>query len=339
MSSGRRDFLKKRTCVVGAGSWGTTFADMLSRASRDVTLIARNESVVFEITENRTNNAYLPGIRLDNNLKAQALSDGIPEDTEMVFIAVPSKWLREVCKCINEGIREGVKVISLMKGIEIATQCRMSEIICQEIENVKTSSVAVLSGPNHAEEIAAGKPAAAVIASDEPRLAAELQRFVSNERFRVYVSNDIRGVETAGAYKNVIAIAAGMSDALEMGENAKAALITRGLAEIVRFGLSKGGLERTFYGLSGAGDLIATCGSGLSRNWKLGSEVVNRGLVSNGIDGKGMVAEGYYTVQSIKENAQNEEYPISEAVYEILFRKADPGREIERLMNRPLKHE
>ena len=277
-----------RIAVIGAGSWGTTVAS-LAAANTTTILWARNPSVAEEINSAHTNSAYLPGFDLPTALEAtHELADAI-HAADLVVMGVPSHGFREVIASVAVYLDASVPVISLTKGVEQGTNARMTEILR---ELLPLNPIGVLSGPNLAKEVMAGHPTGAVIAMTDQLVSARVQLAISSPAFRVYSNTDVIGAELGGAFKNVIAIAAGMVDGMGFGDNTKATLITRGLNELARLGAALGGKVPTFGGLAGLGDLIATCSSRQSRNRFVGEEL-GRGRVLGDIIGEmKMVAEG-----------------------------------------------
>src|SRR3954447_5765100 len=303
-----------RALVVGGGSWGTAFAGVLARAGHPVELACRDPRAVAELTTRRENTRYLPGIRLEDGVHPVLLDleSQVPE-AELIALALPSAAYAETASRLH--LRPGALVITLAKGLDPATHALLSEVIVTATGH-DPDRVAPPSGPNHAEEIAAGQPAASVIASADPEIANELQRALSTARFRVYASSDVRGVQLCGAAKNVIAIAAGICDGLGFGDNARSALITRGLAEMTRLGSALGADPRTYAGLAGLGDLVATCTSRHSRN-HLAGELLARGVAPEDAEREvGMVVEGLPTAPALAALASEAgvDLPITDAV-------------------------
>jgi glycerol-3-phosphate dehydrogenase (NAD(P)+) len=316
--------------VLGAGVWGTVIAYLLAKNGHEVTLWTRRTEHVHSINLYRENKTYVSGLSLEG---VRATSD-IQElsKLEAVFVAVPSKALHEtlaICPDVSG-------FISCSKGLEFHSFKRFSQII-QDYKPL--ANVAALSGPNLAKEIAAGLPAAATIASNNIDFAKTSQGWLNQLRFRVYSSSDLIGLEIAGALKNVIALAAGMSDGLGLGDNAKATLITRGLSEIVRIGTHLGGEVKTFYGLSGLGDLVATCSSGQSRNHIAGEQIA-KGATLSDVEGH-LTAEGIPTTKAVYELALKEgiELPICTEIYKVIYQRKSPQQAIADLMGRGMKRE
>lgn len=325
--------------VIGAGSWGTTLAALLSENLPEVMLWSRRKEVADEINRQKTNQAYLPGITLPENIYATSDVQEMSR-CSLLFIAVPSKYFREVLGLFLPYLKPETKFVSLTKGIESDSLKRMSEII-KEVTGASDDSIAVLSGPNHAEEVIKKIPTATVVASKSKDFAQKVQAILMRNYFRVYTHDDVIGVEVAGAVKNVLAIAVGISDGIGYGDNTKAALITRGLAEMVRLGKKMGANPLTFLGLSGIGDLIATATSKHSRNRNFG-EKIGKGLtVKEALFGSSMFVEGVINAKSILRLAQKHDVdmPITREVYLIIYEGKDPKESVSSLMLRAPKPE
>ncbi len=314
--------------VVGAGAWGTTIAVLLARR-RPVVLIAHSSDTALRLGTERRNEARLPGIAFPAALTVTADPRAVGAATELVVFAVPSAHLRSMVATVAPNLARSSDLLSLVKGLEAGTLMRMSEVIA-EAAGVDDRRIAALSGPNLALEVARGLPASAVVASRDLELARRVQARVGTRRFRLYVNEDILGVELAGALKNVLAIAAGAAEQLGFGDNGKAGLMTRGLAEIMRLGVAAGANPLTFAGLAGIGDIIATCGSPLSRNHRLGVELA-RGRSWSEIEATlPGVAEGAYTVDAAIALAARlgVEMPIAQEVHNALF----AGKSVQRCL-------
>ena len=326
-------FNKKKLAVIGAGSWGTVLAWLLAQNGPTVKLWARRPALAKTINETHSNQDYLPSLKLPRNLSATSHLIEAVEGVSAAVIAVPSKGLRDVLSKLPEV----PALISCSKGLEIGSFKRFSEVVA---EYQPEASLAALSGPNLAKEIAAGLPAAATLASQDKNFAREAQGWFNSETFRIYTSRDIIGVEIAGAMKNVIALAAGMCDGLKLGDNAKATIITRGLNEIIRLGTHLGGDAKTFYGLAGLGDMVATCASAQSRNHTAGELFVG-GASLKDIDNKHLTAEGIPTVKAVNDFALKEglELPICNEVYRVIYEHKKPHQAISDLMGREAKAE
>ncbi len=324
--------------VIGAGAWGTTLAVKLAAAERPVTLWAHSPAAGEELATLRENRRYLPGIVFPPNLRVATDDAYLAEPHRLFVLAVPSAHLRATLRVLCARLYPGADLLSVVKGIEEGTHLRMSEVIDAELPGRR---VAALSGPNMAREIAAGLPAGTVVASEDAELAADLASVLGSDRFRVYTNPDLLGVELAGALKNVIALAAGFVDGLALGDSGKAAIITRGLAEITRLGVAAGAQPMTFAGLAGVGDLIATCMSPLSRNRRAG-ELMASGLSwAEAADRLNGVAEGVFTVRGALELAERHgtELPIAQQVEAVVHGGRGPMQAVAELMARAPKDE
>jgi len=298
--------------VIGAGSWGTTVAAMTS-ANTPTRLWARREELADEVNEAHTNSRYLPDFTLPEELAATSALGEIVAASDVIVMAVPSHGYREVARDVAAHLRPWVPIVTLSKGLERESQQRMSEVTEDEMPG---HPVAVLTGPNLAKEIMQGQPAASVVAIDDERIAGELQRLFSTPSLRVYTNPDVVGCEVAGVVKNVIAIAAGMAEGMGFGDNTRATLITRGLAEMSRLGIALGGDPVTFAGLAGMGDLIATCASKQSRNNTVGRRLGMGESIDEIVASMNMVAEGVKSCPSVLDLAAGVgvEMPITEQV-------------------------
>ncbi|HVX20242.1 MAG TPA: NAD(P)H-dependent glycerol-3-phosphate dehydrogenase [Acidimicrobiales bacterium] len=323
--------------VVGAGSWGTTIAGLLA-AKGATTLWARSAEVADAITSRRENPRYLRGIALPESLRATAsLADAVA-GAAVVLVAVPSHGFRAVLEDMASALADGAAVISLAKGIEVGTNLRMSEVIAQVLPG---HPAGVLTGPNLAREVAEGQPAATVVALPDEGLAQAVQDQLHCNTFRVYTGTDVVGCEIAGASKNVMAIAAGICDGLGFGENTRAVLITRGLAEQGRLGIALGGRTLTFGGLAGIGDLVATCTSPASRNRTVGFQLGRGRTLDDILGGMHMVAEGVKTARPLVDlaRAAGVEMPIAEQVAALVAGDTTPADALACLMERPARSE
>ena len=321
-----------RVSVVGGGSFGTAFAAHLGRLGLPTTLLVRDPSLAAGIESTRRNPRYLTGVVLPSCVRATTGFHGL-SDSSLVVLAVPSRGYVEASERLVPLLSAQAIVLSLTKGLEPGTGERLSTVLRRS--GLEASRIAVLSGPNHAEEIARSAPTAAVVSSSSAETTAALQRLLSTDRLRLYGNDDLVGVELGAAAKNVIAVAAGTSDGLGFGDNAKAALLTRGLAEIARLGVALGADRRTFAGLAGLGDLVATCCSAHSRNRAAG-ELLGRGVPAAEIDDRlGMVAEGLTTAPTLAALAERHsvEVPITREVCAILD-GLHPASALESLMRR-----
>lgn len=301
-----------RVAVIGAGSWGTTVAALASMNTPTV-LWARRPELAVEIDVEHTNGSYLPTFELPADLRATASIEGAVGDADVVVMAVPSHGFREVAREVAQHLRPWVPIVSLTKGLERETTLRMTEVAAEEMPG---RPIGVMTGPNLAKEVLAGHPAASVVAIPDATIAAELQRILGRPTLRIYTNPDVVGCEVAGVVKNVIAIAAGMAAGMQFGENSRATLITRGLAEMSRLGVALGGDPLTFAGLAGMGDLIATCSSSQSRNHSVGLELGRGRSIEEILAATTMVAEGVKSSPSVLELAgrYGVEMPITEQV-------------------------
>ncbi|UTR09610.1 NAD(P)H-dependent glycerol-3-phosphate dehydrogenase [Evansella sp. LMS18] len=330
-----------KIAVLGSGSWGTALSIVLASNGHDVYLWGRSEEQANEINANHTNNRYLPDIKLPEGIKAVTdLNDSL-EGAEAVLLVVPTKAMREVLKKVTTLIDRPLLFMHASKGIEPGTHLRVSEIIEEEIPGSQRAGVAALSGPSHAEEVSLYQPTTVTSSSSDPETAKRVQDLFMNKHFRVYTNPDLIGVEIGGSLKNIIAIGAGMTNGLGYGDNAKAALMTRGLAEITRLGMKMGANPLTFAGLSGLGDLIVTCTSVHSRNWRAGNMLGKGKSVEEVLSEMGMVVEGIRTTQAAYELARKleVEMPITNELYEVLFNDKSPEEAVTELMGRVKKHE
>ncbi|RJQ30840.1 MAG: NAD(P)H-dependent glycerol-3-phosphate dehydrogenase [Actinobacteria bacterium] len=322
--------------VIGAGSWGTAVSRLLAKKGFNVCLWAREKEIADSINSTHHNNHYLSDIVLPANLvSANVLKEALA-GAQVVVLAVPSQFMRAAVKEISPILNNAVPVLSLAKGIELGTSSRMSQVIKEELPEGFENKIAVLSGPNHAEEVSKEIPSATVISAIDSKVAVKLQEIFMTPYFRVYTNNDLVGVEIAAAVKNVIAIASGMSDGLGFGDNTKASLMTRGLAEMTRLGVYFGASALTFSGLSGVGDLIATCTSKHSRNRSLGERFVKGKSLETIAKETKMVAEGAKTCLALRDISRKAQIdmPINDAVVQVLHEDKDPLEVVRSLMGR-----
>lgn len=315
----------RRVAVLGAGSWGTTFAKILADGGSHVTLWARRPELAREISESKRNSDYLPGINLPRSLWASSRLPEVLEGADQVYISVPSQSLRENLRIVRELIPSGVPVVSLMKGVERGTGSRMSEVIRAEL-GIGADRVAVVSGPNLALEIAKEQPTAAVVSCENLDTATEVAMTASNRYFRSFVNQDVIGTEFGGVLKNLIAVAIGIVDGVGYGENTKASIITRGLAEMTDFAVAYGARAETLAGLAGLGDLIATCESSLSRNNTAGRLLGQGFTYAEVVKQMNQTAEGLASVAPILELAlaKHVQMPIVSQVAEVLAGTLEP---------------
>ncbi|MFL5487843.1 MAG: NAD(P)H-dependent glycerol-3-phosphate dehydrogenase [Gemmatimonadaceae bacterium] len=327
-----------RCAVVGAGAWGTALADLLARNGHDVRLWAFEADVVQAINEQHENLRFLRGHVLTSSIEAVADVGRAVDGAELVTIATPSHVTRRIVKSAAAALPLGVPLVVATKGIENKTLCLMTEIVEQEISG---ATVVALSGPSFASEVVTCQPTAVVVASSKLDAAARTQRAFSSPYFRAYTHTDVVGVELGGALKNVMAVATGIAEGLGLGFNARAALVTRGLAEMTRLGVALGAQANTFAGLAGLGDLVLTCTGSLSRNRAVGVEVGKGRTLEEVLKGKETVAEGVVTAQSARELAAREgvEMPIVDTVNRVLFDGQSARSAIAALMTRELRAE
>jgi glycerol-3-phosphate dehydrogenase (NAD(P)+) len=319
--------------IVGAGSWGTALGVHLSRAGGDVRLWAREPEVVAGIRGTRRNPYYLTEIPIPDGVHATGDLGEAVDGVEIVIVAVPSEFVASTLTAL-ERIPDGTPVVSATKGFDPLRHLRMTQLVAARFPS---APVAALSGPTFAREVAAGQPTAAVVASGDEVLAARLQHRLGTREFRLYTNRDVAGVETGGALKNVIAIATGLADGLSLGENARAALITRGLAEITRLAVALGGQPRTLAGLAGLGDLVLTCTGSLSRNHTLGMELAKGTTRESWERSTKMIAEGARTAQSADALARRHgvSLPITREIAAVLFEDKPAREALAALLDRP----
>ena len=324
----------KNIAIIGAGAWGTTLAMVARRAGRNVVLQAHEPEVADAINGSHENSLFLPGVALDPEIRATNDPAEAAVDTDVVLLVVPTQFLRAVLTGLSGNLPSGVPVVICAKGIEQETLALMSEI-CEEV--VPQAPVAVLSGPTFAAEVALDRPTAVTLASADKALGIGLSEALGTSRFRIYRSDDIVGAQVGGAVKNVLAIGCGIVEGRGLGDNAKAALITRGLAEIVRLGLAKGAKAETLMGLSGIGDLVLTCNAMQSRNFSLGVALGQGEALDGILAARTSVAEGVFSAASVSELAGSLsiDMPLSVAVDGILNHFADINATIEGLLARP----
>ena len=327
-----------RCAVVGAGAWGTALADLLARNKHEVRLWAYEPDVVDSINRNHENVRFLRDHPLTDSIEALGDLNAATKNAELVVFATPSHVLRSIVKAVARALPRAAPLVVASKGIEKGTLCLMTEIVEQE---VKDATVIALSGPSFAVEVVACQPTAVVVASREDGAAAVAQRALSSPYFRTYTHTDVIGVELGGALKNVMAVATGIAEGLGLGFNARAALITRGLAEMTRLGVALGAEDTTFAGLAGLGDLVLTCTGSLSRNRAVGVEVGKGRQLDEVLRDRETVAEGVLAAQSARELATREgvEMPIVDAVNRVLFEGQSARSAIGALMSRELRAE
>lgn len=333
--------MSEKVTVLVAGSWGTALAFVLAENGHRTVLWTRSEQQAAEINEQHTNHKYLPGVRLPDHLKATSDMQEALQDASAVVIVSPSAHMREIVRKAAPYISTDTLVVHATKGFEKNTLKRMSQVIADELPHYDAEKICVLSGPSHAEEVSNRCPTTVVVASQDVQAAEQAQDLFINSYFRVYTNPDLLGVEIGGALKNIIALGAGMSDGLGFGDNAKAALLTRGLAEITRLGIAMDANPLTFAGLSGIGDLVVTCTSRHSRNWRAGYEIARGKSAEEVLQEMGMVVEGIQTTKAAYQLSQ--EYgvrmPITSELHAVLFSGKSPKTAVEDLMGRGKTHE
>jgi glycerol-3-phosphate dehydrogenase (NAD(P)+) len=330
-----------KACVIGGGSWGSAVALHLGRKNIDTRLWIREKDIYEDVVRFRENKTFLPGAIFPSSVSFFHEMENCIQLSDIVFVAVPSKFCRAIYKKIQPYLTSKHIIVSLTKGIEDETLNRMSELMEDIFSPHFVPQIAVLSGPSFAREVALAHPTAVVVASKDNAVAKKVQHFISGSHLRSYTSEDMLGVEIAGALKNVVAIAAGISDGLQFGDNSRAALITRGLAEITRLGIKLGAKRETFAGLTGVGDLVLTCTGQLSRNHYVGYEIGQGKQLEEVVSHMKMVAEGITTTLSGHQLAmrENVEMPIHEQAYLVLYKNKDPRTALQDLMARKLKNE
>lgn len=327
--------------VIGAGSWGSALSIVLSDNNHDVRLWGRDEQQIKEINEKHTNENYLPGVSLPKNVIGYTSLEETIVGTEAILLVVPTKAIREVLSDIRPYLHKPVTFIHASKGIEPDSLKRISEMIEDEIPEKLRKSVVALSGPSHAEEVSTRQPTTVTSSSLQNEEAEYVQDLFMNMNFRVYTNPDLIGVEIGGALKNIIALGVGLTNGLGYGDNAKAALMTRGLAEIARLGIKLGANPLTFAGLSGLGDLIVTCTSIHSRNWRAGNLLGQGKSLDDVLNSMGMAVEGVRTTKAVFQLAKREgvEMPITSVLYDVLFNNKEAHVAVDELMGRVKKHE
>ena len=327
----------KKIAVIGAGSWGTALASLLGEKGYNVSLWVYEADLIDEIIKKRVNSKYLPNVILSENIIPSAGLKDVLKDAELILSVIPTQHTRSVFKDVGSFIPEGAYLVTASKGIENGTLQTVSQVL----EELTGRKAAALSGPSFAKEVTIMKPTAVTIASESVGKGQVLQKVFNTDHFRVYTNDDVLGVELGGALKNVMAIASGISDGLGLGSSARAALITRGLAEIIRLGVAMGAKEKTFSGLSGIGDLVLTCTGSLSRNYTVGTRLGRGEKLKDIVDSMSMVAEGIATSESAYELAgkYKVDMPVVEQVYKTINEDKPPKDVVRDLMSRSLKSE
>ena len=325
-----------KVAVLGGGSFGTVLANIAASNGSDVSLWVRDSEQALRINSEGSNSDYHPELQLSSNIEASEKLDEVVNNASIILIATPSLIFETIVKRIASHVQSGAHIISCTKGIKLDPFRSMSDIILANI-NINTNSVGVLSGPNLAREIAENKIAGTVIASSNNELIKDVKSTLSSDTFKVYSSNDVQGVELAGALKNIYAIICGMADSLNVGENAVGLILTRSMAEMSRFAVAKGADPITFLGLSGMGDLVATCTSNLSRNFQLGFNLGSGLSLKESKDKVGQVAEGIRTLEVVKEESSrlNINMPLVDSLYNIIYKESFANTLINDLVNNP----
>ncbi|MBL4883305.1 MAG: NAD(P)-dependent glycerol-3-phosphate dehydrogenase [Planctomycetaceae bacterium] len=331
--------MSTKIAVIGGGAMATACAILLDEhQDQEVSIWMRNEELAAQIASSRENKRLLPGVKIPQQIEITSQIEQAIDGAEYLVIAIPSAYLRESLEKLAPALTEDRPAISVVKGLEPVTHLRPSDVIS---EVLGTRCVVAVGGPSHAEEISRRLPASVVAACGDLSLAKKVQAMFATDRFRVYTSLDLIGVEIAGAVKNVIAIAAGICDGLKYGDNAKSALMTRGQVEMTRFGIHFGAEPQTFMGLAGIGDLITTCVSPYGRNRLVGDRLGRGESLSDIVKSMDAVAEGVKTTQAVMELAENNgiDMPITQEVFRVLFENKSPLEATQTLMSRPFKHE
>lgn len=317
--------MKQKITVLGPGSWGSALAQVLAENGHNVVIWGNNPAQIDEINTYHTNRRYLPNLKLPSSIRGEKDLATAVKDADAVLFVVPTKAMRSVAKQFNQVCQNQPVIIHASKGLEQKTHKRISEILLEEIEEAHRQDVVVLSGPSHAEEVSVHDITTITAASENEQTAKYVQQLFTNEYFRIYTNTDVIGVETGAALKNIIAIGAGALHGLGFGDDAKAAIMTRGLAEISRLGVAMGADPLTFIGLSGVGDLIVTCTSVHSRNWRAGNLLGKGHQLDEVLDNMGMIVEGVATTNAAMELSQQlgVEMPITQAIYQVLYENRD----------------
>lgn len=327
-----------KICIIGAGSWGLALSLILNKNGHSVTIWSALQNEIDELKTTRKNKKCLPNIEIPKKIIIEEDLSKTIEEKEVIVLAVASPYIRQTANKLSQFVKKGQIIVNVAKGIEESSLKTLSEVIKEEIPQAE---IAVLSGPSHAEEVSRFIPTTCVIGAEDKQTAKRLQEIFMNDVFRVYINPDIIGIELGASLKNVIALAAGMLDGLNYGDNTKAALITRGIAEISRLGIAMGGQPETFFGLTGIGDLIVTCASIHSRNRKAGILIGQGKTMQESMDEVKMVVEGVYSAKAALKLSKkyNIEMPIVEQVNEVLFNNKNPKLAVNEVMNRDKKTE
>lgn len=332
---------KETLTVLGAGSWGTALSIVLADNGHNVRLWSYSKEQVEKINKTNMNEDYLPNVLLPKSIHAYDNLAEAVNGVKIVVVAVPTKAIREVMQKLIQHLIDPVTIVHVCKGIEPGSLKRVSEMITEEVPDELLKDIVVLSGPSHAEEVSIHHPTTVVVSSKNFQSCEMVQDLFMNPNFRVYTNPDVVGVELGGALKNIIALAAGISDGLGYGDNAKAALMTRGLAEIARLGTKMGANPLTFSGLTGIGDLIVTCTSVHSRNWRAGNALGKGEKLDDILKNMGQTVEGVRTTKAANQLAEKYEVkmPITAILYKVLFENMNPKEAVDALMTREKKHE
>lgn len=335
------DATRVRIGVVGAGSWGTALAHLLAAKGLSPTLWAYEPELPHQIENEHENKIYLPGIQLAEGISVSNDLTAVVADKDIVLMVVPSHLMRDVSAKMTDSLSPEAIIVTASKGIEIGTHLTMTGVLDETLKDIPKDRLTALSGPTFAREVASNLPSVLTVAAEQQETAEFLQQVFSAPLFRVYTNNDVTGVQLGGAVKNVIAVASGVCDGLGLGLNARAAMITRGLAEMRRLGIAMGADPHTFAGLAGVGDLILTCTGNLSRNYTVGMKLGQGMKLDDILSHMRMVAEGVKTAKSIYNLSRRigVEMPICNEMYAILYEDLEPREAVFRLMTRSLKHE
>ncbi len=330
--------MEQKIAVLGAGSWGTALAVTLSGKGHTVNVWDIDSAHLKALSEDRENKKYLPEVYFPQSMSFDEDLEKVISGADIVLFSAPAQHFRSAFLSAKPYLKENMVFVNVAKGIEQKSLLRLSEIALSEMP---TAKYVVLSGPSHAEEVGKAMPTTVVAASPDQKLAEYVQDTFMTERFRIYTNSDIPGVELGGALKNIIALGAGITDGMGFGDNAKAALMTRGITEMTRLGVKLGAKAATFTGLSGVGDLIVTCTSMHSRNRRCGIMIGEGVSPEEATKNVGMVVEGMYTTEAAYELAQKVgvEMPITEQIYQVINKKTDPKKAVTALMTRQKKHE
>ncbi|EOI01650.1 glycerol-3-phosphate dehydrogenase [NAD(P)+] [Enterococcus moraviensis ATCC BAA-383] len=333
--------MKQKVAVLGPGSWGTALAQVLAENGHEVRIWGNNKAQIDEINQHHTNHHYLPDLVIPESIQGKLSLEECISDADAILFVVPTKAIRTVAQEFTAKCKNQPLIIHASKGLEQGSHKRISEVLMEEIPADKRRGVVVLSGPSHAEEVAVHDITTITAASDNLAEATYVQSLFMNDYFRIYTNDDVIGVETGAALKNIIALGAGAIHGLGFGDDAKAAIMTRGLAEISRLGVAMGANPLTFIGLSGVGDLIVTCTSVHSRNWRAGNLLGKGHSLDEVLENMGMIVEGVSTTKAAYELSQqlNVDMPITEAIYSVLYEGQDVKQAAKEIMLRDGKTE